>query len=96
MPAASGIQQNLDRYERLIGRYAVGIHWLERQLARGDTGSAVDSELATYDRGDYAVLHEATRKQIQELVDIIGQRRDSARSHSLGGRSVLNQNAKET
>lgn len=68
----SEIQQNLDRYAMLVERYKIAIAWLEEQRERFAKGLPVDSELATYDRGDYAVLHEATRKQIRELVDIIG------------------------
>jgi hypothetical protein len=68
----SEIQQNLDRYEKLAERYAAAISWLEEQGRRHAAGDSIDVEITTYDRGDYAVLHEATRRQIKELVDIIG------------------------
>jgi hypothetical protein len=68
----SEIQQNLDRYEKLGERYAAVIAWLEEQGRRVAAGEPVDAEMATYPRGGYSVLHEATRLQIKELVDIVG------------------------
>lgn len=68
----SEIQQNLDRFEKLAERYEYAIGWLETQKTLHGPGSAIDADLTSYDRGEYAVLHEATRNQIEELVDIIG------------------------
>jgi hypothetical protein len=37
-----------------------------------DRGETVDATLTTYDRGNYAVLHEATRRWLMELVAAVG------------------------
>lgn len=68
----SEIRQNLDRFDGLIERLYVSIAWLAEQRAHLAAGTPLDASFASYDRGNYAVFHEATRKQIQELVDIIG------------------------
>jgi hexosaminidase len=68
----SEISINLDRYAALIAQYDVALPWLEEQRAAYGRGEGVDGALATYDRGDYAVLHEATRRWLMELVAIVG------------------------
>jgi hypothetical protein len=68
----SEIRINLDRFAALIAQYNVALDWLEGQRAAYDRGETVDSTLTTYDRGDYAVLHEATRRWLMELVAAVG------------------------
>jgi hexosaminidase len=68
----SEIDINLDRFAALIAQYDVALSWLISQRAAYDRGAPVDTALATYDRGDYAVLNEASRRWIMELVAIIG------------------------
>ncbi len=68
----SEIRINLERFAALIARYDAALEWLEGQRAAYDRGDGIDSALATYDRGDYAVLHEATRRWLMELVAIVG------------------------
>jgi hexosaminidase len=68
----SEIQINLDRYAALLDQYDVALAWLEGQRAAYACGEGVDGSLSTYDRGDYAVLHEATRRWLMELVAIVG------------------------
>lgn len=68
----SEIRINLDRFAALIAQYDVALSWLEGQRAAYERGEGVDAALSTYDRGDYAVLHEATRRWLMELVAIVG------------------------
>jgi hypothetical protein len=68
----SEIGINLDRFAGLIAQYDLALVWLEGQRAAYERGEAVDGALATYDRGEYAVLHEATRRWLMELVAIVG------------------------
>jgi hypothetical protein len=68
----SEIRINLDRFAALIAQYDVALAWLEDQRADYERGERVDAALATYDRGDYAVLHEASRRWLMELVTIVG------------------------
>jgi hypothetical protein len=68
----SEIETNLARFARLSERYAAAIAWLEGQRAAYEAGEGVDGALATYDGGDYAVLHDASRRNILELIEIVG------------------------
>jgi hypothetical protein len=68
----SEIRINLDRFAALIAQYDVALDWLEDQRAVYERGEPVDATLTTYDRGDYAVLHEATRRWLMELVAAVG------------------------
>lgn len=68
----SEIRGNLERFDALMGRFDAAIEWIDRQVISSESGQPIDVTLTGYDRGDYAVLHEATRKQIAELVGIIG------------------------
>ncbi|MGH2535568.1 MAG: beta-N-acetylhexosaminidase [Thermomicrobiales bacterium] len=67
------IQVNLDRYAGLLERYDEAIAWLEGQLDAVAAGLPVDAALETYDRGDYAVLWQASLRNIQRLAEIIGE-----------------------
>ncbi|MGH2560183.1 MAG: glycoside hydrolase family 20 zincin-like fold domain-containing protein [Thermomicrobiales bacterium] len=69
----SEIQGNLDRYAGLLTRYDEAIAWLEGQLEAATAGLPVDAALETYDRGDYAVLWQASLRNIQRLAEIIGE-----------------------
>ncbi|HEY7032674.1 MAG TPA: glycoside hydrolase family 20 zincin-like fold domain-containing protein [Thermomicrobiales bacterium] len=68
----SEIRINLDRFAALLAQYDVALAWLEGQRAAYERGERVDGSLATYDRGGYAVLHEATRRWLMDLVAIVG------------------------
>jgi hypothetical protein len=68
----SEIRINLDRFAALLAQYDVALAWLAGQRAAYERGERVDDSLASYDRGDYAVLHEATRRWLLELVAIVG------------------------
>lgn len=69
----SEIQVNIDRYAGLRDRYDEAIGWLEGQLDAVAAGLPVDAALETYDRGDYAVLWQASLRNIQRLAEIIGE-----------------------
>ncbi|HET8522058.1 MAG TPA: family 20 glycosylhydrolase, partial [Thermomicrobiales bacterium] len=69
----SEIQVNLDRFAALLARYDVAIPWLEAQRDACAIGQPVDADLATYDRGDYAVLWQESKRNIENLVDLIGE-----------------------
>jgi hypothetical protein len=68
----STIRFNLNRFNQLTARYDAAIAWLGEQEERIARGGAVDAELTTYDRGGYAVLHEATYAMVKDLEAIIG------------------------
>jgi hypothetical protein len=69
----SEIQVNLDRFAALLARYDVAIPWLETQRDACAAGQPVDADLATYDRGDYAVLWQESKQNIENLVNVIGE-----------------------
>jgi len=66
------IQVNLDRFAKLIARYDAALAWLEGQRAAYAAGTGVDSDLTTYDHGDYAVLYQESIHNVRHLIDIIG------------------------
>jgi hypothetical protein len=68
----SEIHINLDRFAALQARYDAALTWLKAQRDAYERGVRVDAALATYDRADYAVLHEATRRWLMELVAVVG------------------------
>jgi hypothetical protein len=68
----SEIRINLDRFAALLAQYDRALTWLDGQRAAYERGERVDGSLATYDRGNYAVLHEATRRWLMDLVAIVG------------------------
>lgn len=68
----SSIAFNLGRFDALLARYDAAIEWLSTQEELIARGGAVDARLASYDRGGYAVLHEATYGMVKDLETIIG------------------------
>jgi len=68
----SSIQFNLDRFAGLVAQFERALRWLREQRNRFASGNEVDAQLATYDTGGYAVLHEAVYYWIKELEAIIG------------------------
>lgn len=68
----SEIRINLDRFAALVAQYDVALTWLDEQRAMYERGERVDAALVTYDRGEYVVLHEATRRWLMDLVAVVG------------------------
>jgi len=69
-PSEIGI--NLARFAALIARYDAAIAWLGEQRAAYLAGRPVDAALTSYDIGDYAVLHDESRRKVEELVELVG------------------------
>lgn len=55
----------------VVGR-SILAHPGVKRTAPNCQSDPIDGALATYDRGDYAVLHEARRRWLLELVAIVG------------------------
>jgi hypothetical protein len=68
----SEIGINLGRFARLDERYGAAIAWLEAERERYRRGEGIDAALAGYDVGEYAVLHDESRRNILALAEIIG------------------------
>lgn len=68
----SEIRVNIERYDRLMGRYDAAIEWLSGQRAAYAAGQQVDADLATYDDDGYAVLYQESRQNVNRLIEIIG------------------------
>jgi|SRR5579884_217571 len=68
----SEIARNLERLAGLLARYDAALAWLATQREAYANGNQVDTDLATYDRGDYADLLQESWRNIERLIEIIG------------------------
>jgi hexosaminidase len=68
----SQIGVNLERYARAHDQYGRAISWLEGQRAAYMAGTPLDTELATYDKGDFLTPAEETERWLGQLIEIIG------------------------
>lgn len=68
----SQIEINLSRWRGLIDRYDAALAWLNDQAAIYVDGGDLDSRFASYDLDGYSILHDLRRREIQQLVDIVG------------------------
>ena len=68
----SEIEQTLQRFRALDGRYAAALQWLADQRVRYAQGNALDAEATSYQPGPYAVLWEEGFWNIVELAKLAG------------------------